>query len=182
MKIKGIFLKDYVKIVKDTPDLDWKSWLTEEDWEIVNGMVYATTWYPVETMGRIGRGIFEMRSNRNYEVVRMHGRARATESFDEITFKLLLKNDPASSLRAYAGIARRYVDELEVTFLDSGPDRARVGFFPVDSAPAWDLFREIQAGTLERLVELNGGKNPRASFASETREGREACIMTVVWE
>ena len=94
MKIKGIFLKDYVQIVKDTPDLDWKSWLTAEDWEIVNGMVYATTWYPVETMGRIGRGIFEMRSNRNYEVVRMHGRARATESFDEITSNCFSKTIP----------------------------------------------------------------------------------------
>ena len=55
-------------------------------------------------------------------------------------------------------------------------------FYPVDDAPAWDLFREIQAGTLEQLVELNGATTARVEFTPDTRDGREACIMRVAWK
>ena len=182
MRIKGIFLKDYVKIVNDTPELDWKKYLTDEDWEIIGSIIIPSAWYPVATMGRIGRGIFEMRSMKNYEAVRLHGRARADQVFDEATMKFLLKDDPASSVRAYSVIARRYVDEVEITVERAEPGLADVTFYPVDEAPSWDLFREIQAGTMERLVELNGGREARAEFIDQEREGRTACIIRIKWE
>lgn len=181
MQIKGIFLKDYVAIVSQSLELEWSRYLTEADWAIARSMIVPAQWYPAETMAHIGRGIFELRAQRNYEAVRAHGRARATESFDPATQKFLLKNDPGAALAAYAMIARRYIDELNITLEKSEPGKAEVCFAPVDQVPAWDLFREIQAGTLEKLVELNGGKNPRAEFISESRAGREACLMRVKW-
>jgi len=181
LRIKGTFLNDYVKIVNDTPELEWDRFLTESDWEVVHSIIIPTQWYPVEVMAHIGRGIFDMRSKGNYGVVRLHGRARATDAYDPATKKFLLKDDPAASLQAYAMIACRYIDELSITVEKSGPGSAHVCFYPVDDAPAWDLFREIQAGTLEALVELNGGKEARAEFLSETREDREACIIHVTW-
>jgi hypothetical protein len=111
----------------------------------------------------------------------MHGRARAMESFDESARKFLIKDDPISSIQAYTKIVRRYVDEVAVTLEKSGPGMAEVCFYPVDDAPSWDLFREIQAGTLEQLVELNGGKDAHAEFLPEVREGREACIIRLTW-
>jgi len=182
MQIKGIFLKDYVELLKQTPELEWSRYLTAADWEIARSMIVPAQWYPAETMAHIGRGIFEMRTQSNYAAVRAHGRARATDSFDPATLKFLLKHDPAASLQAYAMIARRYIDEITVTLEKSGPGMAEVCFAPVDNVPAWDLFREIQAGTLEKLVELNGGKDPRAEFISELRSGREACLIRVRWE
>jgi len=182
MQIKGIFLKDYVQIVKDNPDLEWNRYLTASDWEIVKSLIVPSQWYPADTMAHIGRGIFEMRSQNNYEAVRLHGRARATDSFDPATRKFLLKQDPVAALQAYAMIVRRYIDEIEVRLEKSGPGFAEVAFHPVEGVPAWDLFREIQAGTLEKLVELNGGQNPKAEFRSEMRQGREACVIVVSWE
>lgn len=182
MQIKGIFLKDYVQIVKDSPDLDWNRHLTASDWEIVKSLIVPSQWYPADTMAHIGRGIFEMRTKGNYAAVRLHGRARATDSFDPATQKFLLKRDPVAALSAYAMIVRRYIDEIEVRLEKSGPGLAEVAFFPVEGVPAWDLFREIQAGTLEKLVELNAGQDPKAEFRSETRQGREACVMVVTWK
>lgn len=146
MRIKGTFLSDYVELVNDNPDLDWDSYLTESDWEVVRNTIIPTEWYPVEVMGNIGRGIFDMRSKRNYELVRLHGRARATDAYDDATRKFLEKGDPVASLKAYSMIAGRYIDELKVTLEKSGPTEAYVCFFPVEEAPSWDLFREIQAG------------------------------------
>jgi len=139
-------------------------------------------WYPAETMGHIGEGIFEMRSKGNYEVVRMHGRARATDAFDDATKMFLMKDDPVASLRTYAHIVGRFIDEIKVSMERGEEGYAEVSFHPVETAPAWRLFREIQAGTLEKLVELNGGTKARGEFRTERREGREACIICISWK
>ncbi len=183
MRIKGTFLKDYVKLVRESPELNWDKYLTEADWAVVRGaMIIPTAWYPAETMGNIGRGIFELRVNQDYALVRAHGRARATESFDEATRKFLEKGDPLGAIKTYVSIAARFIDEVKVTLAGSGPGRAEVSFFPVETAPSWDLFREIQAGTLEKLAELNGGREAHAELTTEPREGREACIIRVSWK
>jgi len=182
MKIKGNFLKDYVQIVKDSPDLDWDKYLTPSDWEIVGGTIIPLSWYPAETMGRIGRGIFEMRSKKDYSLVRLHGRSRVDNFFDEATRRILLKHSPVESCRAYCIVARRYIDEVEIELTGSGEKDCEVSWWPVDNVPSWDLFREIQAGTLERVVELNGGKNAKAEFRSGQKNGREACVVCLSWE
>lgn len=182
MRIKGNFLKDYVAVVQATPDLNWDRYLTPEDWEIVRSMIVPSMWYPVEVMAHIGRGIFEMRSGENYGVVRAAGRARATLAYDETAKSFLLKDNPGEALKAYAMIAKRYVDELNVEVLSAGRGRAEVLFYPVDDAPAWDLFREIQAGTMEKLVEMNGGLEPNAAFEKHEKNGREACLVVVTWK
>lgn len=182
MKIKGNFLKDYVQVVRDTPDLDWGKYLNEDDWKIVRGVVVPLSWYPAETMGRIGRGIYVMRANSDYKLVRLHGRTRVDQFFDDATRQLLSINSPTQALQAYAVITRRYIDEVDINLEKSGDNFAELSFFPVDDAPGWDLFREIQAGTMERVVELNGAKDPRALFRAETRGGREACIVKLEWK
>ena len=183
MRIKGTFLKDYVKLVQDNAQLDWDKYLTAADWAVVRGaMIIPTAWYPAETMGNIGRGIFELRVNSDYALVRLHGRARATESFDAATRKFLERGDPLLAIKAYVSIAARFIDEVKVTLTASGPGLAEVCFFPVDQVPSWDLFREIQAGTLEKLAELNGGREARAELREEPREGRAACMILVRWK
>jgi hypothetical protein len=183
LRIKGTFFKDYVKMVQDSPELAWDKYLTASDWEIVrSAMIIPTEWYPVETMGRIGRGIFELRVNKNYEAVRAHGRMRATESFDEATRKFLDKGDPLLAIKTFVMIAARFVDEIRVTMEKSGPGLAEVCFFPVENAPSWDLFREIQAGTIEKLAEMNGAREARAEIVEEEREGGRACIVRLRWK
>jgi len=183
LRIKGTFFKDYVKIVLDSPELDWGRFLTEADWGVVRGaMIIPTQWYPAETMGHIGRGIFELRVNKNYAAVRLHGRARATESFDAATMKFLNKGDALGAIRTYVTIAARFIDEVKVSVDGGGAGHAEVCFHPVDNVPSWDLFREIQAGTMEKLAELNGAIEARAEFVKAERDGREACIIRVEWK
>jgi hypothetical protein len=182
MRIKGNFLKDYVKIVRDSPELDWKKYLTEADWHIIREMVIPLSWYPAATMARIGRGIFEMRSKKDYSLVRLHGRSRVDLIFDDASKQLLSKNSPAEGLQVYTLIARRYLDEIEIKLEKSGDHFTEVSFFPVEDVPSWDLFREIQAGTMERVVELNKGKDPRAEFRTEKKDSHEICFIKLTWQ
>lgn len=182
MRIRGIFLQDYAKVVRDTPELNWAGYLTPQDKKILELDIIPTEWYPVEIMAHIAQGLFEMRAGSEYRLVREAGKARVANSFDEATRRFLMKDDPPAALRAYTSIATRFVDELEVKVRTAGENFCEVSFFPVDGAPAWDLFREIQAGTLEKLVELNGGQDPSTEFISETTEGRDLCIIRVTWK
>ncbi len=181
MKIKGNFLKDYAQTVRDTPELDWGRFLRPEDFEVVKSIIIPTQWYPAEVMGRIGRGLFEMRINKNYELLRIHGQSRFTQFFDIETQKFLTKRDPVAAVTAYLFIAKRYIDELSIKLDQAGPGRAEVSFAPVEIIPSWDLFRVIQAGTMEKIIEVNGGKSPHHTFRSEEREGHTADICQLAW-
>lgn len=180
MRIKGNFLKDYVETVLKTPELDWAKYLNPEDWEIIKGIIIPSAWYPVETMGRIGRGLFEMRIGSNYALLREHGKMRFS-MFDSETQKFLTKNDPIAAIQAFLMIMRRYVDGLSITLEKFQTGTAEISFYPVDEAPSWDLFREIQAGTIQKIIELNGGKTPQGNFRSETRKGHTADILHLSW-
>jgi len=182
LRIRGVVLADYVKIVRTTRNLDWESFLNDEDWEIIKSMVIPTEWYPAEVIGRIGRGMFVLLSNSNYEFVRAFGRKNGDEHFDPATQKFFKKDDPVAALGVFAAIASRFADEINAKLEKTGENFAEVTFFPVDGAPSWDCYREVQAGYIEWIVEENGGKNPRAEIRHEEREGREACIIRVTWE
>lgn len=181
LRIKGTFLKDYVKIVNATRDKDWERFLTEDDWKIIGSMILPTQWYPAETMGRISEGIFELLTGRSLPFIREFGRSSAPRFFDDVK-QFLLKDDIPTALNAWRLIADRYVDEMRVMIDEIGPHHAHVSYYPVDGAPSFEHYREVQAGNLEWLVSVNGGKNPASEFHEEAREGRTACIIRVTWE
>ncbi len=44
--VKGTVLTDLVKIVRKERQLGWDDYLQPEDWDIINGDILATQWYP----------------------------------------------------------------------------------------------------------------------------------------
>lgn len=181
MQIRGTFLKDYVKIVRATQDADWGRFLTADDWEIINSMIIPSAWYPAETMGRIARGLYELHSNHSYEFIRAFARAQAPVYLEDVR-QFLQKGDIRSALNAYIYIVGRFVDEISVSFVESGHDFVKVSFYPVNDAPSFDCYREVMAGYLEWLVAENGGKNPQSEFESNLREDKEECVIRVDWQ
>ena len=180
MQIRGVFLLDYIKLVNHTRDKDWEQFLTPEDWELCKEMIVPTAWYPVETMGRIARGIHELICNRDYNFIRLYGRTRAPELFQDAR-PFLVKNDIAAALPSFRHIVDRYVDEVNVTVEHVADDHCLVSWYPVDGAPSFDCYREVMAGNLEWLIEENGGEDAIAEFIEERRDGRLACIIRVNW-
>ena len=181
MRIRGTFLKDYVKIVRATRDKDWESFLTEEDWKIIDSMILPTELYPAETMGRISQGIFELLTGKSLAFIREFGRSSAPKFFDDVK-KFLLKDDIPAALNAWRLIADRYVDEMAVTIEEITSNYVLVSYFPVDGAPSFEHYREVQAGNLEWLIQANGGNQPAAEFIDQERNDRLACIIKVTWK
>lgn len=132
-------------------------------------------------MGRIADGLFELLAGESVVFVRGFGKSSAPRFFEDVT-GFLVKNDIASALNKWRLIADRYIDVVSVSVEEVGENVAKVSYFPVDGVPSFITFREVQAGNIEWLVEANGGKNEKAEFLSEEREGKQACIIKVVWE
>jgi hypothetical protein len=181
MKIKGTFLKDYVKIVRATRDKDWERFLLPEDWEIINAMIIPTQYYTAETMGRIAQGLYELLSGSSHAFIRRFGRTQAPEYLSDV-MSFILKGEVEAGLKAFATIADRYVDEISVTVEQVGDKGARICYHPVDGAPSFEHYREVQAGFLEWIAQANGARNPRADFISEQRAGGQALIITLEWD
>lgn len=131
MKIRGTFLKDYVKIIRGTRDKDWEKFLTAQDWEILDSMILPTEWYPGETMGRIADGLFELLAGESVVFVRGFGKSSAPQFFEDVT-GFLVKNDIASALNKWRLIADRYIDVVSVNVEEVGENVAKVSYFPVD--------------------------------------------------
>ena len=89
MKIRGTFLKDYVKIVNATRDKDWERFLNEDDWQIIGTMIIPTELYPVEIMGRIAQGLYELLAGGSHQFVREFGRSSAPQFFEDVKSFLL---------------------------------------------------------------------------------------------
>lgn len=47
MEVKGTLLVDYVKAIKGNKDREWDKWLEPEDWELIEGNVLPSQWYPL---------------------------------------------------------------------------------------------------------------------------------------
>ena len=59
MQVKGTMITDYVKLVRSNPDKDWGRYLEDGDWEIINGQVLSSAWYPYEFFRRLGYAVFK---------------------------------------------------------------------------------------------------------------------------
>ncbi len=181
LRIRGTFLKDYVKIVKATRDQGWERFLTDDDWEIIDTMVIPAQWYPAETMGRIAEGLYSLLSGESSEFIRQFGENTAPDYFADVK-SFLSRDDVPQALDKWRWIADRFVDEISVSVVEVSDKRALVSFFPVDGAPSFAHYREVMAGNLLWLVKANGGANPGAEFESGERDGREELFIELSWE
>ena len=74
MKVKGTLIIDYVRIIRANRERSWDRWLAKEDWEIIDGQVLPSNWYPYESFRRIGFAVFKEIANSDLNVAQQFGR------------------------------------------------------------------------------------------------------------
>jgi len=73
-RVKGTLLLDYVCMIRANKDKDWQKYLKPEDWEIINGRILPSLWYPYETFERAGMATFYVLGGGNFDAVRAWGK------------------------------------------------------------------------------------------------------------
>jgi len=169
MQVKGTLLMDYVKIVRANKDRKWDRWLAAEDWEIINGQVLPSNWYPYENFRRIGFAVFKEIADSNLETVRSFGRFSMRRLL-EIYKNVLSPGDPVASARNLAKLRRTFMrGEQETRVAEAGPGWLR---YEVSTGAEEDhehslAFVHQMAGNLEEIAAQTGGKNVTAQVAEE---------------
>ncbi|HUT52026.1 MAG TPA: hypothetical protein VM658_01410 [bacterium] len=173
MEVKGTMLLNYIKLIRANRGRAWDQYLKPEDWEIINGHVYASNRYPYEAFRRIGFAVFKVIANSNLDVTRAFGRFNMKTLLETYSTSLLAAGDPLASLKKLAASKRVFMaDDSDSKMADHGDNWARI----IITMPSQEsdhertlAFCHQYAGHLEELVEQAGAKKPSATVSPKDR-------------
>ena len=188
-KVKGTVLLDYVRLIRANSDKNWDKYLEKEDWDIINGRILASLWYPYDIYVRCGKAVFYEIAGGNLNIVRQFGRFNADTLFKG-TYKGILElvvsrgGGVIRFAEHYAAMAPTLYNFAKVSVDKVSEKKAKL-HVKVDLDPTHVLiepFFNQFSGTVERLVELAGGKNVKVSYSTKLEE-RDLCAeLDISWE
>ncbi len=181
-KVKGSMLLDQVRMIRANKDKDWDKYLKPEDWEIINGRILPSMWYPLEIFQRCGLGVFNLVAGGNLDIVRARGRARGKELFGEIYKSLVADPDPLKALDRFVLIQGQIFSWSTLEFEKIDDKHAKMSSSYDSDDPSNKPYCYQLMGYLDQLVEMAGGKNARIELTAKQWEGDPATIFDITWE
>ncbi len=94
--------------------------MKKRTWEIINGQVLPSVWYPYGTFQRIGFAVFKEIAGSNMDTVRAFGRNMA-KGVLQVYKSIAMQGDPAASLERLANLRRTFMDAGESRIKEKGP-------------------------------------------------------------
>jgi len=179
--VKGSLIVDYVKMIRSNPKLAWAEQLTPQELEQVNQMILPGSWYPLEFFQRIGLATFKLIAKGNLQVIRLFGRASADRMNAENP-GLISVGRARDTLRKYRLIQDRLYSFKPVQTDDLAPQHLLVHTYSLPNETEAKLIMEIVSGTMERLIELSGGRNIQIRLIEAAWEGAGQNTLEVTWE
>ena len=180
--IKGSLIIDYVKMIRANPQLPWAEHLRPEDLELLKQMILPSSWYPMEVFQRIGMATFKLVAKENYAIIRAYGRAVSDRANAENP-GLVVKGRARDTLRKYREFQNRLYSFKAADTEDLGPQHLLIHILTVPGEEAEaKLIVEITSGTVERMIELSGGRNIQVKPIEAVWQGAKQNTLEVTWE
>lgn len=181
MKVKGTWILNYVKIIRANKDRDWDKYLKPEDWEIINGRVLPSQWYPYESFRRFGLAAFKEVAGSDLETVRGFGRL-VLDDLVKVYKQIPTQGDPHTSVKKFVAFRENFFQDVDgyTRVVDEGENWLDYKIMMNESDikhEAAEPFACQLAGSLEALVEKVGGKDVKAEI---TRQD-DGFLIHVTW-
>ncbi len=181
MRIKGTMLSDYIRIIRANKDKDWGPYLTPGDWELINGQVLLSSWYPLEIYRRVAFAVFKVVAKGNLDTARTFGRFNI-KSMMQTYGNFIEPGNPMAGAEKLNRIRRTLIEGADEARLTRIGEREFVYAMPVQKAEkdkeVMDAFAYSVAGHLEEIVNLSGGKNVKVAVQPDA----EYYNLRVSWE
>ncbi len=182
-KVKGTMLVEQVKMIRGNKDGDWKKYLKPEDWEIINKRILPSEWYPFELYKRCGWATFQVLGQGNLDLVRLRGRFRGKELFENVYKSCIISQDPAASLSRFVTIYAQLFNFSTLRFENASNNHIKIYHDPeYVNDPAIMPYCYNLMGHLEVLVEMAGGRNVKVELKGKHWEGAATTIFDINWE
>lgn len=182
-KVKGTIFIDFVKTLRRLKDERLYQYLTNEDREIVSGVIFASGWYPLATYHRVLVAFWEVIAEKNPAAAREWGRMFGTRVFESIYKDTITIGNVSDGVKSFIFISKTFFTHahLEEVSLSAHHAQLRV-VRKVESPVADEVFFYILCGALERFVEMSGGSNPRVTFGQKVLEIQRHVIFDLHWD
>ncbi len=181
MRVKGTLLLNYVKVIRANPNRDYSKLLTPEDWEIINGKVLASLWYPYDNFRRISFATFQVVGEGKLEMARFFGRFVVQDLLD-VYQNFLSHGDPAGTIGKLVSLQSTFFDgKVKLEVLEKETDRMSLTM-DIQKVENDEIqrraFYEAFAGNLEALIEVSGAKLNKVVYQEKDGD----CKFLVLWE
>jgi hypothetical protein len=161
-------------------DVDWSKFLQPVDLGYLVQRIDSAAWYPMETFERMGLAILAEIAQGQLELVRMFGRA-SVDWLSQTYRTLVAPGDPRDTLMRFQVLRRSFFDysALEIGSICDGEASILVSYGMGSSAEEAACWQTL--GFLERLLEMAGAHEVRASFASRAWTGDLVTTIELQW-
>jgi len=181
-KVKGTILIDMVRMIRGNRDKDWDKYLTPEDWEIINGRVLPSSWYPFESYQRCGLAVFQNIAEGDLDLARLRGKIRGKELFEDVYRNVLESGDPQTALGTFVKMYKNLFNFSTITYEKAGDKHALLKHDYDPDDPGNVPYCYILMGHLEQLVEMTGGKNVKIELSTKQWEGDPVTTFDIRWD
>ncbi|MFZ5563633.1 MAG: hypothetical protein ACOZBW_06230 [Thermodesulfobacteriota bacterium] len=174
MQVKGTILLDLVRIIRSEKEKNWQPHLQPEDWEVVNGHVVASAWYPGDLFYRLTYAVFKVSGQSDLDVCFAYGRFTGNNLI-QVYRNILVIGDPVTSVDRFVSRRKLFFggeySESEMGRVTHGNGWLKYLYTVADPAARG---REVAtviaysvAGGLHELVERTGADNVRTDITEK---------------
>jgi len=178
----SVLLVHWVKAIRANRDKDWGDSLTAEDWEIIDGRILPSNWYPFEQWVRIGSALFVVAGASDLNLTRVFG-LDWMRGFMDVYRNILVEGDPAASIEKFGVLRNTFYKDIPAFFEIAGKGDNLVIFKITISdyerkhgEP--EGFAHQMAGAMAELVFRAGGKEINVDIKT-VDDGYE---LHITWE
>lgn len=181
-KVKGSILLDYVRMIRANKDKDWNKYLKPEDWDIINGRILPSMWYPLDTFQRAGLAAFHILGGGKLDLVRAWGRISMEQLVKGIYKSIIMDADPIKAIDKFVLLRKQFYNFSALEMKAIGDKHLNVWIEYGAKEDGAEPYCAQLKGGFERLVELTGGKNPKVSTGIKKHDGRDGIEFDLTWE
>lgn len=187
--VKGSLVIDIVKLIRTNPDKNWDKYLKEEDKKIIWGeRILPSSWYPLDFYERAGYAIFKEIGKGDLNNARIWGRFIIEDITKNIYRGLMEDMDPFSGIKKFA-IMRKQLFKFDTPEFEAikieiiGKNKLKVSLRSEYSTHYFEAYTYQAIGSLERIAEMNGGKNIKIEIIEHNWSGLTPySILEISWE
>jgi hypothetical protein len=186
-KIKGALLMEFVRLIRDNKDRDWKKYLSEEDMKVVFGTVMPNAWYPLEIYEHAGLAIYTEIAQSKPENAKVWGRYVIEDLGKRFYHNLIRNEDPMGAIERCMTFLQHWFkfddpDFQAIRVEKVSPNRAKVTIRYDHPLEFFEAYAYQSCGQFERIVELNGGKDARVEIVqSDYKNASPFMVLMISW-
>jgi len=179
-KAKGSIFIPWVKAIKADKTGRYDDYLTQEDKEVLSGLILPSSWYSFETYKKFYKAVSTVFAQNNPETLREVGKEYGKTIMSTIYKRAIQEGDPKQAMEQFAFVFKSMFNFGRLNFEIVSNNEMLV--FIEEFDPDFDVWYYVTIGWLEKFIELCLKKAVQTQFTQKSWEGAPLTQIKVTWD